>query len=94
MRATLNLSDRHLERAKEVAQRSGRRPSDVVNEALALYLVDDGVEAEEPPFVIPVFDGGPGEQPLEPDDLKDLLMEEDTENLERINRDARVGASS
>lgn len=94
MRTTLNLNAHHLERAKQVAADRGHRLSDVVNEALAVYLVEAPSESEEPRCVLPVFRGGVGEQPLEPDDLKDLLVADDLDTLERIPSEGTRGAFS
>lgn len=58
MRTTLNLDDDLHARLKELAARSGRTVTELLEDAIRGLLQDVGEAATTPPPTFPVFDGG------------------------------------
>jgi hypothetical protein len=56
MRTTVTIDDRLLRQAKEVAARSGRTLSELVDDGLRLLLIQTG-RGEPAPLSLPVFGG-------------------------------------
>lgn len=57
IRTTLNIPDALAEEAKRVAVERGRTFTDLIVEGLRIVI--DEEPTEQPPIVLPTFDGGP-----------------------------------